>query len=113
MYRSFYWDETRAFNLWPGLNLLVFDYGVNAGVETSVKSLQSLLHCAAIDGVAGPLTIAASNGLSSATRSSFLTQLAETHRVSYRAMGQFPRYGKGWIGRVDRGLAAALKLLGA
>ena len=111
MYRSFYWDEVRAADLWPGLNLLVFDYGVNAGAGTSVRSLQSLLHTAAVDGVAGPLTIAAASGLAPPHRPSFLAQLAEAHRVSYRAMWQFPRYGKGWIGRVDRGLAVALKML--
>jgi len=111
LYRALYWQPVRGGELWSGLDLLVFDYGVNAGVGTSAMALQRLLRVKTVDGIIGPITAGAARSVFAPRRPVLLSALAEAHRTHYRALGQFPRYGAGWLGRVDRSLAAALQML--
>ena len=47
IYLHSYWDEVRADELPRGVDLAVFDYGVNSGPQRAVKSMQRALGVAA------------------------------------------------------------------
>ena len=58
IYRSNYWNRMQCGSLPDGLDLEVFDFGVNAGPGEAVKSLQKIVGVTA-DGSIGPITLAA------------------------------------------------------
>lgn len=58
LYRERYWQPVRGAALPPALALVVFDGAVNMGVAQAVKLLQRVLRVE-VDGVMGPLTVAA------------------------------------------------------
>ena len=59
-YKKKFWDACRCNDLPDGIDYLVFDFAVNAGVGRSAKTLQSAVG-ATPDGSIGPLTLAAVN----------------------------------------------------
>ena len=63
IYRSLYWNPLRADALPPGVDLSVFDMGVNAGIWCSARLLQQSLGFTgdAVDGSIGPDTLAATD----------------------------------------------------
>ena len=60
IYYKNYWNRVRADDLPAGLDLCVFDFGVNAGTGRSAKFLQRLVGTT-VDGGIGPATIGAVN----------------------------------------------------
>ncbi|MBI4046798.1 MAG: glycoside hydrolase family 108 protein, partial [Devosia nanyangense] len=63
IYREGYWNPVRGDDLVRGLDLTVFDYGVNSGPVRSIKALQQVVGVG-VDGIMGPATILAARGLS-------------------------------------------------
>lgn len=57
IYEKDYWKPARCENLPYGVDLAVFDFGVNSGVSRAVKYLQAVVGAKA-DGVAGSETVA-------------------------------------------------------
>ncbi|MBN8926655.1 MAG: hypothetical protein BGO51_12345 [Rhodospirillales bacterium 69-11] len=107
IYRARYWIPARCGDLGPGVDLMVFDFGVNAGPATAVKHLQRALGVTD-DGSIGPKTMAA---LQAATPRELIGQLAEARLAYYRGLADFERYGRGWTNRTQRVLAAALAMM--
>jgi len=60
IYKTKYWDAMNCGALPPGIDLVVFDYGVHSGIGRAPKVLQTILHVD-IDGEIGPNTVAAAN----------------------------------------------------
>lgn len=90
-----------------GLDLMFFDCAVNAGRTQAIKDLQRALNVK-VDGMFGMLT---SNAINDCTDlPSLIKAYAERRRAFYRALKQFPRYGKGWLARVGRIEAQALAM---
>ena len=58
IYRKNYWDRMKCDDLPRGLDLCLFDFGVNAGTSRSAKFLQRLIGTT-VDGGIGPNTIRA------------------------------------------------------
>ena len=58
IYKKNYWDRVKGDHLPIGLDLCVFDFGVNAGTGRSAKYLQSLIGTT-VDGGIGPNTLKA------------------------------------------------------
>ena len=58
IYRTQYWNRVRGDDLPSGVDLAVYDWGVNSGPARSVKALQRAVGAKA-DGVMGPNTLAA------------------------------------------------------
>lgn len=58
IYRENYWNLVRGSELPAGLDLAVFDFGVNSGPARSARYLQKVLGVK-IDGVIGPVTLKA------------------------------------------------------
>lgn len=96
IYARDFWPACGADQLpWP-LCLFVFDHGVNAGSLAAVKCLQRAAHVND-DGQLGPRTRAA---IAAANLRMLCRQFNVERCRYYMGLGNFPRYGLGWLGRV-------------
>jgi lysozyme family protein len=57
-----------------------------------------------VDGAIGPQTLAAIDQIDAAT---MIADLAARQRAYYQSLANFPRYGAGWLARLDRRQASA------
>lgn len=110
IYHQNYWLPVNGNNLPAGVDLMVWDFGVNAGPQTSAMELQRIVGVIE-DGAIGPITLAACSAF--AKQGDLLSALADAHDTYYRSLADFDIFGDGWIGRVDRALIAAEKLQNA
>jgi lysozyme family protein len=104
IYRARYWNPAHAGDCPPGVDLMVFDEAVNQGVGRALTSLQAALGVAA-DGAFGPATLAA---LAAADPARLVRAIAANREAHYRALPTFPRFGRGWLARLERTTALAL-----
>lgn len=101
LYKKKFWDTLRCDALPKGLDLCVFDFGVNAGTNRSGRYLQRLVG-AVQDGVVGPATIKAVEEKRAEMGVLGLIDLfQEMRRAYYRQLNTFPTFGRGWLRRVD------------
>jgi lysozyme family protein len=106
IYRSKYWTAARCDDLPPGVDLMVFDFAVNAGVRTSIKMLQELVHVTA-DGSVGPITLAATR---TCDAKDLISRFAERCLAYYRSLPDFDAFGRGWIARTTAVRDKALRM---
>lgn len=106
IYSGNYWNAARCWALAPGVDLMVFDHGVNRGVGATARALQQAVQ-AKPDGIIGPMTALAARGIPAAT---LIAKLHDLQMAQYQSLAQWPRYGKDWGGRCDRRRDAALAL---
>jgi lysozyme family protein len=110
LYRKKYWEKVRAPDLAPGLDLHVFDFGVNAGPARAIRYLQMMVG-ANPDGIYGPATKRAlSNYLDQYTTAKAVKRYGELREVYYRQLKTFPTFGRGWLRRNREVTAAALEM---
>lgn len=110
VYRKHYWDELRCDDLPAGLALCVFDFGVNAGPSRAGRYLQRLAGVAQ-DGAVGDGTVAAAKAWAARVGPAEAVRLyQDARRGYYRSLGTFPRFGRGWLRRVDEVESEARKL---
>lgn len=103
--RARYWDRLRCGQLLAGVDLVVLDYGVNAGVSRSAKLLQGLVG-AREDGVIGTKTIAAVRR----QRPDDLVRSFSSSRLrQYMSFSGWNHFGRGWSRHVHEVKAEALK----
>mgnify|MGYP001273216790 FL=1 len=101
IYKKGYWDKMKGDELPNGLDLCVFDFGVNAGPGRSAKYLQTMIGTVA-DGGIGPNTLAKlaeyveKHGLATA-----IDNFQEARQGYYEKLSTFATFGKGWTRRVD------------
>ncbi|MEQ1697884.1 MAG: TIGR02594 family protein [Hyphomicrobiaceae bacterium] len=107
IYLNGYWLPSGGPQLPPALAVFHFDTAVNMGTGTAIRMLQTALDCQ-IDGELGPQTIAAA---ASADPAIVLATYADLRRRRYRTLSGFPRFGRGWLSRVDTTLSRALALI--
>jgi lysozyme family protein len=110
IYRSRYWNPLRADALPPGVDLSVFDMGVNAGISRAARLLQQALGFIGdqVDGSIGPGTLAAADRLDART---LVNNLADRQTAYYRSLANFPIFGNGWLRRTKARRDAALALI--
>jgi lysozyme family protein len=109
IYRTSYWDAVKGDELPPGLDLAVFDFGVNSGPARAARYLQEALRIQA-DGSIGPATLAACDGCDHAET---VKALMAKRRKFIRQIRTYRTFGKGWNRRLDGIGAAALAAVGA
>ena len=107
IYRADYWHPAACSSLPRGVDLMVFDCGVNSGPRTSVKMLQRTVGVTD-DGSVGPITLGAVHAMDAKT---LIDQLAEARLAYLRGLDTFPTFGVGWTRRVDTVKAAALAMI--
>ena len=111
IYKKGYWDKMKGDELPSGLDICVFDFGVNAGPGRSAKYLQTMIGTVA-DGGIGPNTLAK------------LKEYVEKHGIEkciedfqgarqdyYEKLSTFATFGKGWTRRVDETTELALSMV--
>ena len=98
IYREQYWNPY-CDSLPAGVDLCFFNASVNSGRSQAARELQRALGVQA-DGMVGIETMQAVN--SAASTVDLIHLISEQRRAFYRALKQFPRYGKGWLARTDR-----------
>ena len=110
IYKQNYWDRVKGDNLPIGLDLCVFDFGVNAGTGRSAKYLQSLIGTT-VDGGIGPNTLQAVDayveevGIEEAIRS-----FQQKRQDFYESLDTFKTFGRGWTRRVDETTELAISM---
>jgi len=97
IYRHSYWDEVRADELPRGVDLAVWDFGVNSGPPRAVKAMQRALGVAA-DGRIGQITL---DAISAADPDELVEAIMQQRRGFLKALKTFWRFGKGWMRRCD------------
>jgi lysozyme family protein len=110
IYRSLYWNPLRADSLPPGVDLSVFDMGVNAGIWGSARLLQQALGFTGdeVDGSIGPETLAAAGRFDDRR---LVNNLADRQAAYYRSLDDFPSFGTGWLNRTQARRDAALAMI--
>lgn len=106
IYHRDYWLDAACHQLPTSLSAFHFDTAVNMGTGTAIRMLQTAL-AVTIDGEVGPETLKAAR---SAAIPVLLGDYADLRRRRYRSLSGFPRFGRGWLARVDRTLTFSLKL---
>jgi lysozyme family protein len=100
LYKVKYWDKVRGDDLPLGLDLCVFDFGVNAGPARAVRYLQSMVG-AKEDGVIGPRTLSLVDQMVKALGADHcVARYQDARRDYYRLLKTFPTFGRGWLRRV-------------
>jgi uncharacterized protein (TIGR02594 family) len=96
IYRAQYWNALLCDSLPSGVDLAVFDYGVNSGTSRSAKLLQTLVGTDA-DGEVGPDTIAAA---AKADPVSLVGRFCDARLSFLQGLPTWGTFGKGWTARV-------------
>ena len=103
LYSVRYWQPCRCQDLPAGVDLMVFDHGVNCGVRRSAILVQNAVGVTA-DGWIGPATLA---GVHKIPVASLIDMLARMQDHYYRRLVSFPTYGRGWLSRLQQRKATA------
>ena len=111
IYKKNYWDKVKADSIPSGLDLCVFDFGVNAGPGRAAKYLQKLIGVTA-DGGIGPNTLAALKGyLEDHGLQDTIESYQSARQKYYESLSTFATFGKGWTRRVTETTDLALKMI--
>ena len=111
IYKKGYWDKMKGDQLPNGLDLCVFDFGVNAGPGRAAKYLQTMIGTVA-DGGIGPNTL---KKLGEYVEETGLEKSIENYQGArqdyYEKLSTFATFGKGWTRRVDETTELALSMI--
>ncbi len=107
IYRTLYWDKLSGDELPPGVDLAVFDFGVNSGVTRSIKYVQRVVGVA-VDGHMGAVTL---DAIRRADPERLVTDLMAARAAFVRQIRTYWRFGKGWERRLAGVGPAALAMV--
>src|SRR5210317_79609 len=111
IYKKNYWDRVKGDELPAGLDLCVFDFGVNAGTGRAAKYLQTMIGTVA-DGGIGPNTLKA---LALYVESEGVEQTIRNYQAArqeyYESLSTFETFGRGWTRRVDETTKMAIGMI--
>jgi lysozyme family protein len=113
IYKTFYWDKVHGDVLPIGLDLVVFDFGVNSGPSRSIKFLQKAINktdgrSLKVDGLMGPATLDAAT--STPDVSALIAGICDARLTWLQTLKTFVTFGKGWSKRVRGIKAKALQM---
>lgn len=107
MYRKQYWDAVKGDELPSGLDYLMFDFAINAGVSRAIRTMQRAIGTTP-DGAIGPKTMQA---LRDADPDALIDKFSTEKEAFYRSLPTFATFGKGWLRRVAEVKSHAVTLL--
>ena len=111
IYKKNYWDRVKADQLPSGLDLCVFDFGVNAGTGRSAKFLQGMIG-ATQDGAIGPATLAKVNEFVSIEGvDGAIAEFQHRRQGYYEGLKTFATFGRGWTRRVTETTQLAIEMM--
>ena len=110
IYKKNYWDRVKGDDLPSGLDLCIFDFGVNAGTGRAAKYLQQIIGTT-VDGGIGPNTLkAVFNYIEEVGLKQLIEEYQSGRQSYYESLEIFETFGKGWTRRVDETTDEALML---
>jgi len=107
IYRANYWNALNCDTLPLGVDLVVFDFGVNAGVSRAAKLLQRIVHVEQ-DGQVGPITSGAAGAIDA---KHIVVTFSEGRMVHYRGLRIWDTFKNGCTRRTRETEDAALAML--
>ena len=111
IYKKNYWDRMKCDDVPAGLDLCLFDFGVNAGTGRSAKYLQRMIGTVA-DGGIGPNTLKAlGNYIEEVGTEGAIKNFQSKPQEYYESLSTFETFGRGWTRRVDETTEAALGMI--
>ena len=111
IYKANYWDRVKGDDLPSGLDLCVFDFGVNAGTGRAAKYLQGMID-AVQDGAIGPMTLQSLNAFIEEYGLEETIEIYQADRqLYYESLSHFETFGRGWTRRVDETTEAAKQMI--
>lgn len=111
IYKKNYWDRVKGDDLPGGLDLCVFDFGVNAGTGRAAKYLQNLVGATA-DGAIGPGTLrAVALYVESEGVAATIDAYQGARQKYYEQLSTFETFGRGWTRRVNETRELALNMI--
>lgn len=110
IYKKNYWDRVKGDKLPEGLDLCVFDFGVNAGTGRAAKHLQKMIGTT-VDGGIGPNTLKA---LKAYVKENGLVETIKKYQSNrqdyYESLSTFETFGRGWTHRNNDTTEYAIEL---
>ena len=112
IYKKNYWDRVRGDDLPNGLDLCIFDFGVNAGTGRAARMIQTMIGTVA-DGGIGPMTLQALANYEEEVGgvAEVIKDYQKQRQKYYESLSTFETFGRGWTRRVDETTELALKLI--
>ena len=111
IYRKNYWDRIKADDMPSGLDLCVFDFGVNAGTGRAAKFLQRLVDTT-VDGGIGPNSLRAINEhVSRWSIEQTIDDYQAERQKYYEKLKTFETFGRGWTRRVQETTKEAMNMV--
>ena len=101
IYKKNYWDRVKGDDLPEGLDLMIFDFAVNAGTGRAAKFIQRLVNTT-VDGGIGPNTLGKikeyviTYGIEET-----ISSYALMRQNYYESLSTFDTFGRGWTRRVS------------
>lgn len=109
IYKENYWVPLHCDELESGVDLVVFDSGVNSGISRAAKWLQAAIG-SPVDGIIGPATISDAKKINS---SDTIDRMLDARLSMLRGLKTWQYYGKGWSSRISDVRKKGLALAGA
>ena len=103
IYRANYWVAVRGDDLPAGIDLVVWDYGVNSGPSRAIKALQGALGIK-VDGFIGAATLDAA---AKANHYEIISAVCRQRQAFVRRLSTYATFGKGWKARIAACLSLA------
>ena len=111
IYRKNYWDRIKADDMPSGLDLCVFDFGVNAGTGRDAKYLQRMIGTTP-DGGIGPMTLKALDEyIENKDVGTAIAEYQHRRQTYYEGLKHFGTFGRGWTRRVTETTEAAMNMV--
>jgi len=111
IYKKNYWDRVKGDDLPSGLDLCVFDFGINAGTGRAAKYLQGLVG-AGQDGAIGPGTLGKlAEYLEENSVEVAIGEYQHRRQTYYEGLKTFATFGRGWTRRVTETTELALEMM--
>ena len=111
IYRKNYWDRIKADDMPSGLDLCVFDFGVNAGTGRAAKYLQRMIGTTP-DGGIGPMTLKALDEyIENKDVGTAIAEYQHRRQTYYEGLKHFGTFGRGWTRRVTETTEAAMNMV--
>lgn len=112
IYKKNYWDKVKGDQLPAGLDLCLFDFGVNAGTGRAAKKLQRMIG-AGVDGAIGPNTLAKLQAYVDAYGiQATIEDYTLVRQKYYESLAIFETFGRGWTRRNNETKDMALSWAG-
>jgi len=111
IYKKNYWHKVKGDSLPNGLDLCIFDFGVNAGPGRAAKYIQTQIGTIA-DGGIGPNTLSKLDEyVARAGLEKTITEYQRVRQDYYESLSTFATFGRGWTRRVQETTKMALEMI--